>query len=80
LLIASDGVWEFITNEDAIEIISKHILTGNIEKACDELLEESLKRWKEEEETIDDITFVLVIFENKKVKYTKKVKHEFEEI
>ena len=63
MIVASDGVWEFLDNDQVLEIIKKHRITGDIESACDEIMRESLKRWQiEEEDTIDDITFVLVFF------------------
>lgn len=63
MIVASDGVWEFLSNERVLDIIKKHRVTGDIESACDEIMRESLKCWEsEEEDTIDDITFVLVFF------------------
>ena len=65
LIIASDGVWEFIENDEIIEIVKRHKKKNDIEGACDEIMKESLLRWKiEEEDSIDDITFVLVFFDS----------------
>ena len=46
IVIASDGVWEFITNEEAAQIIYPHRLINNSEKAARVLVQESLKRWQ----------------------------------
>ena len=46
-----------------LEIVKRHREKNNIEAACDEILQKSIEMWtKEEEDTIDDITFVLVFF------------------
>lgn len=61
--MASDGVWEFLSNIEVLKIIRPYRETNDIEGACDKLMMESLKRWNiEEEGGIDDITFVLIFF------------------
>lgn len=61
MLIASDGIWEFMSNMDIIRIVKSYREKGDLEGACDRLMEESLIRWNiEEEGGIDDITFILV--------------------
>lgn len=63
MIVASDGVWEFLDNDTILNIVKKYRQSGDIETACDVIMRESLKSWKiEEEDTIDDITFVLVFF------------------
>lgn len=57
---ASDGVWEFISNERAIEIVWKN--KGSLKKACNELIEASVLEWQKYEEVIDDSTCVIVQF------------------
>lgn len=70
MIVASDGVWEFMENEEVVEIIGFYREKGDIEGACDRLMKESLERWKmEEEENIDDITFVVVFFENQNIDF-----------
>ena len=56
IIAASDGVWEFITNDEAINIVSKY---NDSIKASQALVNESTKRWKNEEQVIDDITAVV---------------------
>ena len=64
MIIASDGVWEFLSNQDVLDIISEYKDRSDIEGACDQLMRESLRNWGEEEaDCVDDITFVLVFFE-----------------
>lgn len=64
LLVASDGVWEFIENQELVDLISQYYEEGDIEGACDAILQESYNRWTSEDDTvIDDITFILVFFD-----------------
>jgi protein phosphatase 2C family protein 2/3 len=54
VIVASDGIWEFISSQQACDIVAKH--TEAI-KACEALVKEAEKRWKEEEGSYrDDIT------------------------
>lgn len=63
MIIASDGVWEFLENVDVIEIIHPYYNINDIEGACDQLMKDSLLKWKiEEDENVDDITFILIFF------------------
>lgn len=69
LVLASDGVWEFITNQSVpptqcIEMIAPFWEIGNIEGACDKVVKEAVSRWKrvnitQSDDSIDDITIVL---------------------
>ena len=63
LILASDGIWEFIQSEECINIIGKFYLNNNIEGCCEFLYNESRKRWIKEEEVVDDITMLLVFFD-----------------
>lgn len=61
LLIASDGVWEFITNDEAARLVWKYIDTPAA--AVNQLVAESVRRWQDDsEQVVDDITVVLVMF------------------
>ena len=62
ILIASDGVWEFISNEDAAMLTSKAYEDNNPSKMCSLLVKEATKFWEEEDEVIDDITVVTALF------------------
>ena len=63
---ASDGVWEFMTNKEVINIVIPYWKKNDPTGACDHLSKEATKRWKESDsKTIDDIS-VIVIFINLK--------------
>jgi serine/threonine protein phosphatase PrpC len=57
---ASDGVWEFVSNEDAVATVAQHL--PNLGDATRALVSLSTQRWKMNEEVIDDITTVIVQF------------------
>ena len=63
LILASDGIWEFIGSEECINIIGKYYFSNNIESCCTYLYNESRKRWIKMEGIVDDITLLLVFFE-----------------
>lgn len=62
LLVCSDGVWEFITPQEAVEMVSMQGLGGPMSSA-DTLAKEAWDRWIREEENsvVDDITVILVL-------------------
>ena len=63
MIIASDGIWEFISSQECVDIVSKYYEKGDLKTCCEYLYEESSKRWLKEEEVIDDTTLILVFFE-----------------
>lgn len=61
LLLASDGVWEFLSNEEATEIVRPFVEKGDAAGGCDALVEKAQQKWVEEDGAIDDITCLLII-------------------
>lgn len=59
VIVASDGVWELITSQEAIEIVAQY--PDDVEKGCAELLQVSRERWAAIQggRTCDDITAVV---------------------
>jgi len=55
---ASDGVWEFISNQEACDIIYKN--RNDPEAAARILIAEATKRWQQEEDVVDDITCIIL--------------------
>ena len=62
MLIASDGIWEFITNEEAMRVGNKFYLRNDAMGLCNELYRESVSYWLKEDCVIDDITLIVVFF------------------
>ena len=63
MIIASDGIWEFISSQECIDIMQKYYENNDLKGCCEYLYQESSKRWLKEEEVIDDTTMILVFFE-----------------
>jgi len=62
MILASDGVWEFIDSQEAVEIVNKH---AKLEDGVRSLVNEAYERWMQEEEgVVDDITATVVRFKH----------------
>ena len=60
VLLASDGIWEFISSDECVNIVKDYYLNDDIDGALNYLYKESSKRWIMEEEVIDDITLIIL--------------------
>lgn len=56
VVIASDGVWEFMDNDTVAKIVASYYAKGSPEAAANAIVKEAYKQWRKEEEVIDDIT------------------------
>jgi len=55
-LLASDGIWEFLSNQEAVDMVAK-FPPDQVQDAVEMLCQEAWSRWIEEEGNIvDDIT------------------------
>ena len=63
VVIASDGIWEFISSEECVNIVKEFYEKELMKECCEFLYEESKKRWLKNEECVDDITIILIYFE-----------------
>ena len=61
LIIASDGLWEYTTNEQVVEIVKKLWEEKDVDKIVNELYKASIENWKKENCNIDDITIICVL-------------------
>ena len=52
-MLATDGLWEFMSDEDVIEMIR---VSQGAEDAVGKLVKEATDRWMREEQVIDDTT------------------------
>eukprot|EP00358_Blepharisma_japonicum_P006085 CAMPEP_0202944832 /NCGR_PEP_ID=MMETSP1395-20130829/5723_1 /ASSEMBLY_ACC=CAM_ASM_000871 /TAXON_ID=5961 /ORGANISM="Blepharisma japonicum, Strain Stock R1072" /LENGTH=74 /DNA_ID=CAMNT_0049644111 /DNA_START=1166 /DNA_END=1390 /DNA_ORIENTATION=+ len=60
ICLGSDGIFEFIPNEDIVKIVVPHWRLQDSDGACKALAKEAHNRWCKEEEVIDDITCICV--------------------
>jgi serine/threonine protein phosphatase PrpC len=61
LIIGSDGLWEFISNQEALDLIAK-CPRNDPAVAVEILAKESNKRWMREEQVVDDTTIAVAYF------------------
>jgi serine/threonine protein phosphatase PrpC len=64
VVVASDGVWEFLSNMDVAKIVYPYFEKNAPEAAANALVKEALKTWKKEEEVVDDITGVIIFLDS----------------
>ena len=62
MAICSDGVWEFLTNENVRDIGNTFYQKGDIEGFCSNLVKKAVQTWEENDIIRDDITVVCVYF------------------
>ena len=60
VIIASDGVWEFMDNEEAVAIVAPFFKKNNAEGAAEAIARDAVKRWQSREDVVDDITCVIL--------------------
>jgi serine/threonine protein phosphatase PrpC len=63
IVIGSDGVWEFLSNEEVAEIVLPFYKNNQPESAANEIVKAAYRRWREEEEVVDDTTAVVIFME-----------------
>jgi len=59
LVMGSDGLWEFISNQETLKVAAKFV---KCEDACDCLVKEAYQRWMQEEQVVDDTTVLIAHF------------------
>ena len=63
IIIASDGIWEYLNGDDCIKIVKKFYEEDySVDKASFALVKEAFDKWKRKEVTIDDITAIVIFF------------------
>ena len=71
IILASDGVWEFISSEDAVEIVGRYLYDDtnsgcDASEACEALIKAATAKWHEfEGDYRDDITAMVIRLNNK---------------
>ena len=62
IVIASDGLWEFLSNKNVAEIVMFYYKKNDPNGACKALIKESTEYWNQEDVVVDDITVIVVFF------------------
>ena len=74
LIMASDGVWEFISSEESVRMVNPFWERNDPEGAVNLLVKKSVEHWRREDDVIDDITAIVVFFDiqNQKASIAQK--------
>ena len=69
IVVGSDGVFEFLRNEDIANIVKEGYEKGNVNATAKDIVRKATEMWVEKEDGMDDITVVVVfIGENNIIK------------
>ena len=63
-VISSDGLFEFISSQDIVDIVKDFYISGDIVSCCEYLYKVASEKWMKEEEVIDDITMIIAFLED----------------
>ena len=63
IILASDGIWEFMSSDEVVNIVKDFYLKNDINGAIEYLYQESNERWITYDNCIDDITLIILFFE-----------------
>ena len=61
VIVATDGVWEFMTSAEAVRIVAPYAMRSDARGAATELVKEAQARWRRKEDIVDDTTAVVVL-------------------
>ena len=61
IIIASDGLWEYVSNEEVAEIVKNLIDKKDPDLIVNELYKISYEKWKKKDIGIDDITIICIL-------------------
>ena len=62
MLVCSDGIFEFISNEEVMNTANTFYLKNDVFGLCKTLTEKSTELWLKDDNYVDDITVVAVFF------------------
>lgn len=62
IVIASDGVWEYLSNKNVCDIVKSFYIARDAKGAAEELVKKSSEEWAKKGESSDDITAVVIFF------------------
>ena len=60
LILASDGVWEFLSSQEVVDLVGRH---EDPQEACLSLVADSYRQWLLRETRTDDITAIVIQFQ-----------------
>lgn len=60
VIVASDGVWGVLDSIGCVKVVSGFYEEGNVQGAADALMGKVLDMWSKKDNSVDDITFIIV--------------------
>ena len=60
IVIASDGVWEYLDNKNVCHIVKSFFSNGTAKEASEELVKKSREIWDKKGKEVDDITAIVI--------------------
>jgi len=60
VLLASDGIWEFLSNQQVANVVLPYFSKDAPEAAANALVSAALAQWKKQSQSVDDITVVII--------------------
>ena len=63
IIMGSDGVFDYLSNKDIMDIAGPFLIKNNPDKACLDIIQRATKLFKEKENRIDDITINIIILQ-----------------
>ena len=65
IIIASDGIWEYVHGDECIKVIKSFYEDNkDVEEAAFAMVKEAFRKWKRKEVAIDDITVIIIFFDD----------------
>ena len=61
IVIASDGLWMYVSNQEVVDIVGKYYEKLNCDEAIEELYSLAKSRFEENDDFIDDITIIILL-------------------
>lgn len=62
IIIASDGLWEYLSSQEVVDLLKTYYLKGEIKEAAERIVLIASNRWKKNEGVVDDISIILIYF------------------
>ncbi len=62
IIMGSNGIWEFLNNEQVMSIGNKYYLNNDPDTFCQILIKKSTELWEQNSRNIDDITLIVIYF------------------
>ncbi|CAD8210462.1 unnamed protein product [Paramecium pentaurelia] len=63
IVVASDGVWEYLSNEEVMNIVVPYLEKDNPDQAADNIIIEATQAWRRNSLARDDITCIVIFLQ-----------------